>query len=208
MKHIQVTERDREIFRYVGQRGLATTQTIHQTFWDGRTLQTAQDRLTQLTKGGYLRTATTDARGRAEQIYWLSRKATQLFSAAERASFVKGNPTQAEIGHVLTTSEVIEKLKGKYQVSHFVHERALKGELKRGASTVLADARAELDGIDYLIEIDSPHYTGQRLRRKGAGFGKAGKPTLWVVGGQARLHTVSQSVAGYANIQVVLLGEL
>jgi hypothetical protein len=207
-KYVQPTARDVALFRHIGQRGLSNTQAIHQQFWAGRKVQTCQDRLTQLVKGGYLHTAMTDARGKAEQIYWLGRKAERLFSAMERAGFVKGRPAQAEIGHVLTTGEVLEKLKQRYRVTDVTTERALKGEHKRGLSIALADGRMRLDGVEYLLEIDSPHYTGQRLRKKVAGFGKAGKPTLWVVASQARLRTVSRAAAGQANIQVVQVNKL
>ena len=200
---VQPTERDRAVFRYIGERGVVNIEAIQQNFWAGRKVQTCRDRLTELVKGGYVQTATTDARGKAEQMYWLGRKAEKLFTAAERAGWVKGKPAQAEIGHVLTTREVLEQLQQKYTVTQVTNERTLKSEFKKGGSVVLADGRCCLDGVEHLLEIDSPHYTGRRLRNKVAGFAKAGKPTLWVVNSPARLRTVSHAASECTTIQVV-----
>jgi hypothetical protein len=202
------TARDLALFRTVGERGLVNLETVHRLFWAGRTVQTCQGRLTHLVQGGYLQNTVTDARGKAEHIYWLGRKVARLFSAAERASFVQGRPAQAEIAHVLTTWDVIERLQKKYTVTSVLNERALKGVHKKGASVALADGQLCLDGVEHLLEIDSPHYTGQRLQKKMAGFAKSGIPTLWVVRGAARLNTVSQAASGCPRICVVEMDAL
>ncbi len=206
--YVEPTARDRELFRLIGVRGLINLETVHRQFWEGSTAQTCQKRLTQLVQGGYLHTAITDARGRAEHIYWLNRNALHLFAAVERTEFVKGEPARAEIGHVLTTWEVVERLQKKYAVTQVTNERALKRVHKKGASAVLADGRLYLDGVEHLLEIDSPHYTGQRLQKKMAGFAKSGIPTLWVVRGATRLNTVSQAASRCPRICVVEMDAL
>lgn len=206
MQHqIHPTARDVDIFRHVGQRGVSTTAAIHREFWAGRQVQTAQDRLDQLAKAGYLQHQVVVERGQARQVYALGRKAITLFSEIERRGFLT-KPAAGELAHLLRTGEVLDRLRRSHQVTGFLHEHALRSATRQGTRRGLADAQVTLDGVQTLLEIDSPHYTGQRLRQKVAELGQADRPVLWVVGSQARLETVSQVAGGQANIQVVLHG--
>jgi hypothetical protein len=203
-QQIHPTARDLEIFRHVGQRGVSSTAAIHREFWAGRQVQTAQDRLDQLAKAGYLKHQVVTIRGQAHHVYTLGRKATALFSEVQRHSFLT-RIGAGELAHLLRTGEVLDRLRRSHQVTGFVHEHALRsGAARQGKGQGLADAQVTLDGAQTLLEIDSPHYTGQRLRQKVAQLGNAGQPVLWVVGSQARLATVSQAAQGQPSIQVVL----
>lgn len=204
-QQIHPTPRDLEIFRHVGQRGVSSTAAIHRAFWAGRQMQTAQDRLDHLTTAGYLAHQVVGRRGQAHHIYALSRKAAALFSDAERRGFLI-KPASGELGHLLRTGEVVDWLRATRQVTGFVHEHALRSATRQGTRRGLADAQITLDGKQTLLEIDSPHYTGQRLQQKVAELGQADRPVLWVVGSQARLKTVSQVTGGHTNIQVMLYG--
>jgi hypothetical protein len=200
---IHPTARDLEIFRHVGQRGVSSTVAIHRAFWVGRQLQTAQDRLDQLAKAGYLKHQVVVVRGQAQHVYALGRKAAVLFSEAEQRGFLR-RIGSGELAHLLRTGEVLDALRRTHQVTGFVHEHALRsGAVRRGGQQGLADAQVTLNGTPTLLEIDSPHYTGQRLSRKVAALGQAGQPVLWVVGSQARLATVRLAAQGQPDIQVV-----
>jgi hypothetical protein len=200
--HIHPTARDLEIFRQVGQLGASTTTAIHREFWAGRQLQTAQDRLDQLTKAGYLKHQVLTVQGQAQHVYSLGRQAVALFSEVERRGFLL-KPAPGELAHLLRTGEVLAHLRATHQVSGFVHEHGVRSAVRRGASQGLADGQVTLDGTAVLLEIDSPHYTGQRLREKVAALSQASHPVLWVVASQARLETVSRAAANTPNIEVL-----
>ena len=204
-QQIHPTARDLEILRHIGQRGVSSTAAIHRAFWAGRQMETAQDRLDHLAAAGYLAHQVVVRRGQAQHVYALSRKAAALFSEAERRGFLL-RPAAGELGHLLRTGEVVDWLRATRQVTAFVHEHALRSAIRHGARRGLADAQVTLDGIQTLLEIDSIHYTGQRLQQKVAELGQADRPVLWVVGSQARLKTVSQAAEDQTNIQVVRYG--
>src|SRR5690242_12796434 len=109
-QQIYPTARDLEIFRYVGQRGVSSTAAIHQEFWAGRQMQTAQDRLDHLAIAGYLTHQVMVRHGQAHHVYTLGRKAAALFSDAERRGFLL-RPAAGELGHLLRTSEVVDWLR-------------------------------------------------------------------------------------------------
>jgi hypothetical protein len=204
-QQIHPTARDLELLRHIGQRGVSSTAAIHRAFWAGRQMQTAQDRLDLLATAGYLQHQVVIRRDQAHHVYALGRKAAALFSEAERRGFLL-KPAVGELGHLLRTGEVVDWLQATRQVTGFVHEHALRSAIRHGAQRGLADAQVTLDGLQTLLEIDSIHYTGQRLRQKVADLGQADRPVLWVVGSQARLKTVSQVALDQTNIEVVLYG--
>ncbi|SRR5579871_2982128 len=203
---IHPTARDLAIFRHIGERGVSSTTAIHRAFWAGRQIETAQDRLDRLARAGYLKHQVVVLRGQAHHVYALGRKAAALFSEAERRGFLL-KPAPGELVHLLRTGAVLDHLRATRQVSGFLHEHGVRSAVRRGARQGLADGLVILDGAPVLLEIDSEHYTGQRLSRKVAELGNAGRPVLWAVASQARLETVRLAAQGYPSIQVAHFDE-
>jgi len=87
-----ITERDREVLRFVGRGGIASLCQLHQRHWSGSQLRTASSRLLTLVKEGWLATHRQDTfkRGQPVQVFSLTKQGASLFSTAERERMYLG----------------------------------------------------------------------------------------------------------------------
>ncbi len=210
-QHIHPTERDQQIFRYLGEIGCASWDAIFRSFWpESRSKQACKDRLAQLVAGGYLHTDVTDARGRREHIYWIGRKASLLFDEQARRGFITGPPAPSEVAHVLDMRDGLDNLKAHYRIVSFKPERTLRSEqmVSLGVMGNLGDADLVLaadDGrsVAFVWEVDGKYF-GNKLLAKAQHLGAVGRRVIWTVKSRNRLHTVASVCREYANITVLL----
>ena len=224
-----ITDRDRELLRFVGQGGVASLNQIHHRHWTTAQERTAQERLQQLVSAGYLEKAYTDTRKSSEAIYGLTRKGAALFDKLEQHHLTIGLPTHNEMKQQLYAQDtrlVLERhlteRGGKLVGWH--NERELRSlqrreQLAQGqsfntrlqfediadAQVIIADASGQETVLD--IEIDG-EYFGKMLKEKIANYERMGRPTLWVSMGQSRGKRIEREVqeahAGNINVMVIL----
>jgi hypothetical protein len=219
-----LTPRDRQILGWVGQAGLASLDQLARFGWAGRCLRTAQDRLTQLVKAGYLQVTTCDARQPGERVYTLTRQGRLQFPAAERERLQVGLPPPQERQQQLLAQDAYLRLATEAAAAggaliYWRTERELRGAFRRAqqqaaragqppptgeipdGQAVFTTATGQIEEID--VEIDGQYY-GRMLHTKAARFGQGGRPTLWVCTA-ARARAVTRATQDYPNIQLVVL---
>jgi DNA-binding PadR family transcriptional regulator len=208
--------------RWIGHAGIAAETQIHRGFWAGRHIVTAQDRLAQLVKAGYLERTTCDARGQEEVVYALTRLGRRQFAAAEREQLQVGLPTLKARKQQLLAQEAYLRLEAEARAAgatlhEWRSERELRAAFCRAQQAAIrrqhplptweiADGQVvivEADGLirEMEVEIDGQYY-GQMLRNKAARFGAGGRPTLWVCTA-SRVHAVSEAIKPYGNIHIL-----
>lgn len=221
----QLTKRDLRLLSWIGQAGIAALDQLQRHFWAGRHVQTAQDRLAQLVKMGYLhRTLCDIRRAEGEWIYSLTHQGRQQFAPQERAQLRVGQPGPGELAQQLLAQEVYLHLaeEARAQGGELVAwraERDLRGAFHRlarqaerqhgappaweipDAQAVIVTADGSTQEVD--IEIDGQYY-GKMLRQKAVRFGTGGRPTLWVCV-PAREPVVRRATQPYANIRVLVV---
>jgi len=93
-----VTERDKELMRFIGQGGVATLDQLHRRHWPNAQVQTARDRLSQLEKAGWIKAQPVSAGGQGNEIaFTLTRKGAALFPRSEAERFYIGLPSLGEL---------------------------------------------------------------------------------------------------------------
>jgi DNA-binding PadR family transcriptional regulator len=218
----RLTDRDYAILRWIGQAGIAAEEQLQRRFWTGRSRETAQGRLTQLVKAGYLEQTTCDARGQEEVVYALTRQGHRQFAVAERALLQVGLPPLKARQQQLLAQEAYIRLDAEARaaggrVHEWRSERVLRSEFRRAQQAAIrwgqppptweiADGQVVIVTADGLIqeidiEIDGQYY-GRMLRSKAARFGAGGRPTLWVCTAN-RVHAVSAAIEPYSNIRIL-----
>jgi DNA-binding MarR family transcriptional regulator len=218
----QLTERDRQILYSTGRTGIASRSQLARHFWPGKQEATANKRLAQLVKAGYLESTFSAARGPREPIYSLTRKGCLLFDPSTRAKLQIGLPAQAARKQQLMAQEAYLWLVAAAQsaggrlvgwhTEHELHAAWYLKHVKLRRNLLLeeevADAQAVImtpDGAcqEIDIEIDG-QYFGASLRGKGARLGQQGRPTLWICSAP-RADYLRGVLHDYPNIQVVVL---
>lgn len=221
----QVTARDLRLLQWIGQAGIASQDQLHRHFWAGQQPETAQNRLAQLVKAGYLQTTLCDVRrADGEVVYMLTDEGRQQFAPQDQATLRVGWPAVGELAQQLLAqdtylylAEQVQTQGGELVAWHT--ERDLRSAFYQAARRAaaqhhappdweIADAQAVITTIEGRtqevdIEIDGQYY-GQMLRRKAARFGQGGRPTLWVCP-PARERAVRRATQPYINIQVLVL---
>ncbi len=207
-QNVLATERDRDLIRFLGEHGCATTAQIAQLYWPGRKVRTCAERLDLLVKAGFLHTTSVYSRGMEEQVYWIQQKGSRIFEKDVRDRFQLGKPAETEIAHILGTNDILYKMNQKGAVKQFTNEHVLKSnKIRSGDEFQVGDAEVqyEVNGKTYTftIEVDNGHYHGKQLHQKIQDFGTSGKPTLWVVYTKQRLSRLKELCHGYSNIRPV-----
>ena len=213
-----VQDRDREIFRFVGEHETATFTQVRQKFWAGSvTDKTAHDRLDKLRREGYVmrHDYTISATGRTTTRYSLTRKAVRELEPATTAHLYTGTLIAREVEQAIKGVEARLELERRgYRVEGWISER----ELQRAQHAAIAQARregkpataepisdgqaiiadpttGEVTSVD--VEIDG-QYWGRMLREKMHGF--TGRPLFWVCS-PARAERVSRAAS--PNVKVI-----
>ena len=181
-----VTDRDKEVLRFVGQGGVASLNQIHRRHWTNAQERTAQERLHQLVRAGYLKRDYTHIRKPGEIIYGLTRKGADLFSVLQKDRFTIGLPTHNEMKQQLIAQETRLEIErqlaergGKLISWH--NERELRSQQRKeqlaqgksfqsrlqlediaDAQAVVADANGQETTLE--IEIDG-QYFGEMLKK-------------------------------------------
>jgi hypothetical protein len=221
----QLTERDLCLMLWIGQAGVAAADQIHRHFWADRHAQTAQDRLAQLVKAGYLHMALCDIRRQeGEWIYTLTTKGHQQFAPQERTHLRVGLPGPGELAQQLLAQEAYLHLAAEIhaqggELVAWHAERDLRSAFRRAQRRAdhqhtalpdweIPDAQAIIttqngNTLELDIEIDGQYY-GQMLRQKAARFGAGGRPTLWVCT-PARARIIQRVTQLYTNIRVLVV---
>lgn len=198
---VVVTDRDREIMRFIGEGGIANLDQIVTRYWDGRVeaKKTARLRLAKLEKAGWIGSGFIDVRKPGELVFFLSRQgALHHFSRIERARLIVGLPAWTELKQQLLLQDarlVMEQelnRKGHKLVGWF-NEHQLRSEARRGRSpgsrawynlAGIADARAlieDSEGSSYEVEIEADgYYWGKNLAGKLGGLAQSAKSVIWV----------------------------
>lgn len=219
----QLTARDRELLRWIGQAGIAGEGQIHRRYWAGKRLGTAQDRLLQLRKAGLVEQQRCDVARPGETVYTLTRKGRLLFERAERPRLHVGLPAPQEIKQQLVAQDAYIRIAAEVQAAggtwgDWRGERELRREfrLAQQAATAtghpaptweIADAQAvwtDAAGTACVtdIEIDGQYY-GKMLARKLARFGTSGRPTVWICDNPRRAANVTRAAAAWPTIRVI-----
>ena len=217
-----ITGRDRAILRFIGQGGVASLNQRQQRFWEGRQRTTAQERLGQLVRAGYLEEYYTNVRLKGERIYCLNHQGANEFSAGERKQFTLGKPNQIELKQQLLAQDtrlLFEQQLSKRggQLVSWASERNLRRENRleqpvknRDNSQVISDARATIENNsgqleEIEIEIDG-QYHGRMLKEKIRILANSARTTVWVTTPE-RVIRVKQAIqeAQASNIRVLCL---
>ena len=223
-----ITDRDKEVLRFIGQGGIASLNQVHRRHWATAKERTAQERLQQLVSAGYLVKDYTDTRSPGEAVYGLTRKGAALFDKLEREGLTIGLPTHNEMKQQLYAQDTRLTLehqladRGEKLIS-WHNERELRShqrreQLARGqsfntrlqfediadAQAVIADAKGQESVLD--IEIDG-QYFGKMLKEKIANYEQLGRPTIWVSTGASRGKRIEREVkeAHASNIIVMVI---
>lgn len=205
--NVKPTERDMALFEYIGTHGCASAEQIHALFWSGRKYRTCRERLTLLTKGGFVHTMTTSCRGRGEEVFWIEKKASLLFEREVRQGFELGCPNKSELAHVLHTNEALDRLGRKGNILSWKRERLIKSVKAQTASPFqAADAQVTMDvngkRYNFSIEIDGK-YHGKQLAEKIQDYGTSKRPVVWIVYTKARLTRLANLCKDFTNIRIV-----
>ena len=192
-----IQDRDREIFRFLGEHETATFAQVRQKFWAASvTDKTAHDRLDKLRKEGYIvrHTYTTTTNGRTTTRYSITRKALRELEPATTERLYTGKLIDREVEQAIKGVEARLELERRgYQVTGWISERQLQraqhvaiaharraGRPATAAAisdgqAIIADSKTgEIATID--VEIDGQYY-GKMLCQKVQGF--AGRPVFW-----------------------------
>lgn len=219
----QITARDEALLRRIGQAGIAGEAQLHRDYWAGAQLRTAQDRLTQLSKAGYIERQVCDVRRPGEVVYTLTRKGRLLFDQAERPRLHVGLPAAHELKQQLIAQDAYSQVAAEIAAAggtwgDWRGERDLRSEFRReqqaaaqagspaptreiaDAEAVWTDAAGTPHTLD--VEIDGQYY-GKMLRQKLARFGESGRPTLWVCASPKRAANVTAAAAQWPTIRVI-----
>jgi len=226
-KAIVLTDRDREILKFIGQGGLASLGQLHLKFWLPAKERTAQARLGELIRAGYIASQQVHVREAGEQVFTLTRKGAAEFNDLERRSFIIGLPAHHELKQQLVGQDLrlaIEKELAERglkltdwqnerqlrsnQRRQEEHTRKAKGWVKAINSEDIPDARAIIQSAEGVsgeldIEIDG-QYFGKMLSEKIKSLAKSGRPMLWATSATrvGRIQTELGRI-GATNIQVV-----
>lgn len=217
---VHTTQRDLEIIRFLGKYGCANASQIHASFFEGRTLGRAKNRLDELVKGGFLHSSLTDARGKTERIYWIERKGSMQFEEDVRAIFEKGRPPEKEIAHLLKTVDVMQRLERNHTISEFMHEHKLKslkakeafgiggGDMQIGDALIsIAKSGSRLSAGTYMIEIDGDYY-GKKAAHKVKSLGACGMSVLFVCFSTSRYEYMKPRAELASNIMLMHIDSL
>ena len=224
-----LTDRDREILRFVGRNGVAALGQIHDRYWHSAKERTALERLQQLVNAGYLVRDQTEARREVgETIYGLTKKGATQFDKMEVRQLTLGLPSLGEMKQQLYMQDTFTRLEKVLEARgaklvEWLSERALRGAQRReqialkgraeGSRSPLnyediADGQAiiqEADGSMGVIniEVDGAYY-GRMLEKKLSDMGRSGHPTLWVTVGADRAARIGREVeeANIDNIEI------
>ena len=225
-----LTDRDREILRFIGRNGVAALGQIHDRYWHTAKERTALERLQQLVNAGLLVRDQTDCRnlGKSETIYGLTRKGANELGYMSAARLMVGLPNHGEMKQQLYMQDAFSRLEKDLEARGAVlvewrNERELRGEQRReqirlkgraagsrsrlnfediaDGQAVIQEADGQLTTLD--IEADGAYY-GRMLTNKLADLGRSGRPTLWVTTGAGRAARIEREVeeAGIDNIEV------
>ncbi|MDQ2808015.1 MAG: replication-relaxation family protein [Chloroflexota bacterium] len=219
----QLTTRDRELLRWIGQAGIASEGQIHRRYWAGKRLGTAQDRLLQLRKAKLVEQHRCDVARPGETVYTLTRKGRLLFEQAERSRLHVGLPAAHEIKQQLVAQDAYIYLAAEVQAAggtwgDWRSERELRSEFRQAqnaataggpsaptweiadAQAVWTDATGSVQIVD--VEIDGQYY-GKMLARKLARFGGSGRPTVWICDNPRRAANIARAAAAWPTIRVI-----
>ena len=224
-----LTDRDREILRFVGRNGVAALGQIHDRYWHTAKERTALKRLQYLVNTEYLLGDQTQARRPGgETIYGLTRKGAKELGYMSAARLTIGLPNHAEMKQQLYMQDALVRLEENLEARGAVlvewrSERELRGEQRREQIALkgraagsrsrldfedIADAQAIIEEGDGSvttldIEVDGAYY-GRMLANKLSNLGRSGRPTLWVTVGARRAARIRREVeeAGINNIEV------
>ena len=197
VRRFVIQERDRDIFRFVGEHETATFGQVRRKFWAGSvTDKTAHDRLDKLRKEGYIvrHDYTASANGRTTSRYSLSRKALGECDPAIQDRLYTGKLIAREVeGAIKGVEARLELERRGYAVQGWISERQLqraqhaaiaqaRREGRPATAAPISDGQAiiadkttgEISTID--VEIDGQYY-GAMLRQKVAGF--TGRSLFW-----------------------------
>lgn len=110
-----LTARDQAILRFVGTQGVASLGQLSRRFWPGALVSTAQDRLTQLVRSGYLQAERCYLHPAAELVYGLRREGLLLFSTSERSGLQVGLPSAGEMKQSVLATAVRIRIEEQLQ---------------------------------------------------------------------------------------------
>ena len=213
-------ERDREIFRFVGEHETATFDQIRQKFWPGSTSpKTARDRLTLVYMEGFIMRYPYifSPTGRSIRRYSITRRAATLLEGVTTARLYVGKLIDREVEAALKgVAARLELERRGYDVVGWISERELGRAQHRAIEAArmngrLAMADAVSDGQALIrdgetgairaidVEIDG-QYWGRMLDEKVAAF--ADRPVFWVCPAS---RVVRVTAAATPNITVINL---
>jgi hypothetical protein len=138
----QITERDKQIFRLIGQGQVASFDLLWWRFWrDTATGEiakkaTSRYRLEQLVTSGYLEATYSNARRAKELIYCLTRSGARLLTPLEQSRLVLGFPGRSEMRQQLDAQDARYQLEGELvargeRLLDWKGERELRSQARR-----------------------------------------------------------------------------
>jgi hypothetical protein len=220
---LQLTTRDLDILRWIGQGGVASLDQVARRFWEGKQPETALTRLRQLVKGGYLEAHVCDALRPGELVFTLTQRGRLEFDPSWRERLQIGLPSAGEIRQQLLAQDAYLALEAwaREQGAELVSwsseremrasfHRTRRSSIRRSRQVTahdIADAQAVVltaDGERLLldIEIDGAYY-GKMLKDKAARLGKSGRTVIWVCT-QEREASIRRATNDYPNILVLV----
>lgn len=218
---VTLTERDRQLLRFVGENGLASFDQLSRKFWHNALPRTCRERLYRLERCGWLEARRVDQRRPAELVFVLTHLGANRFSALERKQLMVGLPASHEICQQLLAQEARLFLEAKLRTEggrllSWQNEHVLRSEAHQrnkpngsnfgGAWAGIADAVALVSDRQgrsgkVLIECDGAYF-GRMLQAKLQALAECGYPALWVT---ERAGRIRQELANLnaSNITVV-----
>ncbi len=212
----QIVERDEKLMRFIGQSGVANLNQIHKVFWEGRQVRTAQQRLAQLVKAGYLVTDFTDVRQPGEQIYGLTAKGRNEFSKLEQKTLTIGLPNRMEMEQQIEAQDVritLEQDFGQrgFKLAEWKSERRLRAvQTTQVVKEKIVDAEATFtnkQGQSENIKIEvGGKYFGKMLTEKVKSFSSNTGTLIWATT-QAHAGRVLAEIQnqGVTNISIMIV---
>lgn len=223
----QLTPRDIDILLWIGRAGIGSLDQVAKRFWAGRSRQTAAGRMRWLVKAGYLEMHSCNVRTQGELVFCITEQGYRKFGSSQRERLQVGLPTPAEIKQQLMAQDTFLVLETQIRraggrLVEWQSERELRAELRRDRAKAqqpqhprralspldIPDARVIITtsqgDVEILyVEIDGAYY-GKMLCEKAKCLAKRGQQIVWICT-QERAGYVEKAVAGYPNIQVLII---
>lgn len=220
----RLTPRDAHILLWIGLAGIASQDQVARRFWGGKSRRTADERMRRLVRSGYLEMHGCSVRTPGEPVFCITEQAYREFGSAQRERLQVGLPSPSEIRQQLMAQDAYLLLEANIvrdgsRLVDWRPERELRAEFQLAHSPTqqrkwasppadIPDAQVTIitgqgEVKTLYVEIDGVYY-GKMLCEKAKCLGKSEHNVVWVCT-QERAGYVEKAVAGYPNIQVLVI---